>query len=203
LVLLVGAGLLANSFLRLQRVDPGFKLDHATIAELTVPAQRYPKGADQTRLYRRLLEGLAERPEFQAVGVGFPGPLRANNASGSFFIEGRSSTSKADRPFAYLATVSGGYFPAMGIPLVAGRTFQDRDTENAPPVAIVNAAMAKRYWPGENPLGKRLRFEDRADEPWFTVVGLVADTRQLGLGEQIPPLLYLPYEQFALPFTSV
>ena len=203
LVLLVGAGLLANSFLRLQRVDPGFRTEHATIAELTVPQQRYPKGEDQTRVYRRLLEGLVERPEFQAVGVGFPGPLHGSNASASFFIEGRSSTSKSDRPFAYIGTVSGGYFPAMGIPVVAGRTFQDRDTENAPQVAIVNTAMAKRYWPGENPVGKRLRFEDRADEPWFTVVGLVGDARQLGLSEDVPPLLYIPYEQFALPFTSV
>src|SRR6185436_15300809 len=118
LVLLVGAGLLANSFLRLQRVDPGFRPDHATLAELTIPLQRYPKGADQTRVYRRLLESLGERPELQAVGVGFPSPFRANNASGAFYIEGRTYTGRADRPFTHLATVSGGFFPAMGIPLL-------------------------------------------------------------------------------------
>jgi putative ABC transport system permease protein len=203
LVLLVGAGLLANSFLRLQRVDPGFRPEQATIAELTVPVPRYPKGADQTRLYHRLLDGLAARPELQAVGVGFPAPFRASNASASFFIEGRSSTSRADRPFAHLATVSGGYFPAMGIPLMAGRAFDQRDGETAPPVAIVNSALARKYWPGENAVGKRLRFEDRSGEPWYTVVGVVGDARQLGLREQPPPLLYVPYEQFALPFTSV
>lgn len=202
LVLLVGAGLLANSFLRLQRVDPGFHPEHATIAELTIPAQRYPTSADQTRVYRRLLDLLAERPELQATGVGFPSPFRANNASGAFYIEGRTYAGRAERPFTHLATVSGGYFPAMGIPLLSGRLFQDRDVENAPKVGIANAVLAKRYWPGENPIGKRLRFDDKSPD-WFTIVGVVGDSRQLGLGEELPPLLYIPYEQFPLPFTSV
>jgi putative ABC transport system permease protein len=195
--------LLGNSFLRLQRVDSGFKPEHVTIADLMVPQTRYPKGADQTRVYRRLLEGLASRPELQAVGVGFPRPFHATSASGTFFIEGRASTTRADRPFAHLGTVSGGYFAAMGIPLLSGRTFQDRDVETAPPVAIVSVSLARKYWPGENPIGKRLRFDSDPKEPWFTVVGLVGDVRQLGLSEQAPALVFLPYEQFALPFTSV
>jgi putative ABC transport system permease protein len=202
LVLLAGAGLLANSFLRLQQVETGFKPDHATIAYLMIPQARYPKGADQTRVYRRLLEGLGERPELQAVGVGFPGPFHASSASGSFFIEGLASTA-ADKPFAHLATVSGGYFTAMGIPVLSGRAFLDRDVESAPPVAIVSASLAKRYWPGANPIGKRLRFDDGPSDPWVTVVGLVGDTRQLGVAEEAPRLLYFPYEQFPLPFTSV
>lgn len=203
LVLLAGAGLLANSFLRLQRVDSGFRPEHVIIAELMVPQSRYPKGADQTRLYRRIIEGLRQRPELQAVGVGFPGPFHGDSASGSFYIEGRPSASRSDRPFAHLATVSGGYFAAMGIPLLSGRTFTDRDTETAPPVAIVSAVLARRYWPDENPVGKHWRFDDKPDEPWFTIVGVVGDARQLGLNQQPPPLLYVPYEQFALPFTSV
>jgi putative ABC transport system permease protein len=167
-----------------------------------IPQSRYPKGADQTRVYRRLLEGLAERPELQAVGVGFPGPFHASNAGGSFFIEGLAS-SPAEKPYAHMALVSGGYFAAMGIPLLSGRTFMDRDVASAPPVAIVSASMAKRYWPGADPIGKRLRFDDTSSDPWFTVVGQVGDTRQLGLAKDAPALLYLPYEQFALPFTSV
>ena len=203
LVLLVGAALLGASFLHLQRVDPGFAPEHVTIAELGVPQARYPKGADQTRLYHRLLDGLSQRPELQAVGVGFPGPLHGANASGTFFIEGRTSTTHADKPFAHVGTVSSGYFAAMGIPLLAGRAFTDRDGENAAGVAIVSVALAKQYWPGENPVGKRLRFEDKATEPWMTVVGLIGDVRQLGLSEAAPSLLYLPYEQFPLPFTTV
>jgi len=204
LVLLVAAGLLTNSFLRLQRVDPGFQPAHVTLATLNLPQSRYATSALQTGLYRRVIEGLRARPELQAVGVGFPGPLRGSNASATFFIEGRPvPASRAEKPFAHLGSVSGGYFSAMGIPLISGRTFGAGDREGAPPVAIVSTAMARKYWPAENPLGKRLRFDDDPKEPWFTVVGVVGDVRQLGLSHEPPPLLYLPYEQFSLPFTNV
>ena len=203
LVLLAGAGLLANSFLRLQRVDSGFDPERVTIGYLMLPQSRYSKAAEQTRLYQALLEGLTSRPELQAVGIGFPGPFSARNASATFFIEGRASASRGDRPFAHIASVSGGYFAAMGVPLLSGRTFDERDAKTAPPVAIVSASMARSYWPGQNPIGKRLRFDDDPTSPWFTVVGLVGDSRQLGLRMEAPPLLFFPYEQFALPFTSV
>jgi len=91
----------------------------------------------------------------------------------------------------------------MGVPLLAGRTFTDSDKENSTPVAIASVSLARKYWPGESPVGKRLRFENNPSEPWFTVVGLVGDAKQLGLNENAPPLLYLPFEQFALPFTTV
>lgn len=203
LVLLAGAGLLANSFLRLQRVDPGFTVEHATVAELMLPQARYPKGADQSRLYHRLLDGLSARTDLQAVAVGFPGPLHGANASGTFFLEGTAPRSRDDKPFAHVGAVSGGYFAAMGIPMIAGRTFGERDGNKAPPVVIVNAALARKYWPGDNPVGKRLRFDDDPKEPWATVVGVAGDTRQLGLQEAPPPLLYVPYEQLSLPFTTV
>jgi putative ABC transport system permease protein len=203
LVLLAGAGLLANSFLRLQQVNPGFTVEHATIAALMLPETRYPKGADQARLYRRLLDGLSDHSELQAAAVGFPGPFHGNNASATFMLEGQSAGSRADRPHANVAAVSGGYFAAMGVPRIAGRSFNDRDVDEAPPVAIVNVALARRYWPGQDPIGKRLKFDDDPKTPWTTVVGLVGDTRQLGLKEAPPPLLYIPYEQFTLPFTTV
>jgi putative ABC transport system permease protein len=203
LVLLIGAGLLVTSFARLQQVDPGFVVEHATVADLMLPQTRYPKGADQSRLYRQLVTGLAGRAGLQAVAVGFPGPFHGGNASASFTLEGQNVRSGGDRAHANVAAVSGGYFAAMGIPRIAGRTFDDRDHEDAPPVAIVNVTLARRYWPGENPIGKRIRFDDEGKAPWTTVVGLVADTRQLGLNEAAPPLLYVPYEQFSLPFTTV
>ena len=203
LVLLAGAGLLANSFLRLQRVDPGFRVEHATVADLMVPQARYPKEADRIRLYRRILDGLSARHELQAVAVGFPGPLHGDNASATFNIEGRVAVSRADKPFSHVGAVSGGYFAAMGIPLIAGRTFDDRERDAATPAAIVNTALARLYWPGENPIGKRVRFDDDAASPWAPVIGVVADTRQLGLKEAPPPLLYVPYEQLGLPFTTV
>jgi putative ABC transport system permease protein len=204
LVLLVAAGLLTNSFLRLQRVDPGFQPAHVTVATLNLPQSRYTTSALQTAVYRKVIDGLGARSGLQAVGVGFPGALRGSNASATFFIEGRPvPVTRGDKPFAHIGTVSGGYFAAMGIPLLSGRTFGNGDREDAPPVAIVSTALARKYWPGENPLGKRLRFDDTPKEPWFTVVGVVGDVRQLGLSHEPPPLLYLPYEQFVLPFTNV
>ena len=202
LVLLAGAGLLANSFLRLQRVDPGFNAEQVMIGHIMLPQTRYHESADQVRLYRQLLGGFGERAELRA-GIGFPGPFRAASANGSFDVEGRIAASRADRPFAYLATVSGGYFEAMGMPLMSGRTFTDRDVENAPGVTIVSTSLARKYWPGENPVGKRLRFDDDPKAPWITVVGVAGDARQLGLAKEPPPLLYFPYGQFTLPFTSV
>jgi putative ABC transport system permease protein len=201
LVLLAGAGLLANSFLRLQRVDPGFTVEHATVADLMLSQARYQKEADQTRLYRALLEQLATRPELRAYSIGFPGPLHGDNAHGTFQLENGRATSPGDMPYANIASVSGGYFAAMGIPLIAGRSFDDRDRGSSVPAAIVNAAFAKKYWPGGAPIDKRLRFGEH--DPWIQIVGVVADTRQLGLNQPPPPLLYVPYDFFVLPFTTV
>ncbi len=202
-VLLTGAGLLVNSLLHLQRVDSGFTPEHATMVELVIPQTRYPTAASQIALYSRLLESLSRHGEIDAVGIGFPGPLRADNASGSFTVEGFTQPSPSERPFANIGSVSGGFFRAMGIPLIAGRTFTGSDVDNAPPVAIVNRTLARRYWPGSDPVGKRLRFDDDERTPWIRIVGVVGDARQRGLHHEPPPVLYFPYQQFALPFTNI
>jgi putative ABC transport system permease protein len=202
LVLLASAGLLTRSFLRLERVESGFRPEHVVVAEMVLPSTRYPDGARQIALYNRLLESLSQRAELESAGLGFPGPLKANNASGTLVIEGWPASPK-DRPFSHISSVSGGFFQAMGIPLTAGRTFTERDRADAPGVAILNATLARRYWRGENVIGKRLKFDNDPKSPWSTVVGVVADTRQLGLREDPPPIVYIPYEQFALPFTNL
>jgi putative ABC transport system permease protein len=99
--------------------------------------------------------------------------------------------------------ISGGYFAAMGIPVLSGRTFSGDDVREGGHVAIVSAALAKKYWPGGDPLGRRVRFDDKPGTPWITIVGVAADTRQLGLAEAPPPLLYVPYTAFPLGFTTV
>ena len=203
LVLLAGAGLLVNSFLRLQRVESGFQPEDVTIVGLLVPTSRYPTGAAQSELYRRIIEGLSERAEIESAGVGFPGPLRGDNASGTFIIEGRPADDPADLPFASIGSVSGGYFDAMGIPLLSGRTFRDSDSADAPPVAIVNATFVRKYWPAEDPVGKRIRFGSSTETRWIPVVGVVGDARQMGLDQAPPPVLYIPYPQFPLPFTTI
>ena len=202
LVLLVGAGLLVNSFLRLQRVDSGFDPDDVTLVSLMLPQSRYATAATQADVYRRLVEGVAQHGNVQAVGVGFPGPLRGSNASGTFFLE-NGPADPARRPFANMASVSAGYLPAMGIPVIAGRNFHDGDTAESPSVTLVSAAFARKYWPGEDAVGKRLRFDDASEDSWITVVGVAGDVRQLGLHEAPPPILYFPYTQFTLPFTDL
>ena len=203
LVLLAGAGLLLNSFLRLQQVESGMQPENVTVASIVVPETRYPTSPAQMDVYRRVLEGLSARPEVRAVGIGFPGPLRGSNASGAFFVEGRPTSDPADRPFANIGSVSGGFFSAMGIPLIAGRTFAESDSADSPEVAVVSAALARKYWPGENAVGRRVTFDDNTKDPWRVIVGVVGDVRQLGLDQDAPPILYIPYEQFPLPFTNI
>jgi predicted permease len=205
LVLLVSAGLLINSLIRLQRVDSGFGTGRVTLAGLALPQTRYPDGAALSTFYTRLLERLDARPEFESVAVGFPAPLRGDNASGSYTIDGRPRAAGGDRPFAYLATVSGGYFETMGIDVIAGRTFTPADmAADAPAVVLVNATLARRDWPGQSALGRRVRFGDDAEAPaWLTVIGVVGDVRQIGLDKPAPAVMYLPYAQLALPFTTM
>jgi putative ABC transport system permease protein len=177
--------------------------ENVTLMSLVLPQSRYSTSVSQASVYRRLLEGLSQRGEIQAVGVGFPGPLRGSNAAGSFFIEGRATANPSERPFANIGSVSAGFFQAMGIPMLAGRTFSDSDTETAPDVAIASVSLARKYWPGENVIGKRVRFDEDPKVPWMTIVGLVGDVRQVGLDQDAPPLLYIPYQQFVLPFTNI
>ncbi len=200
LMLLAAAGLLLNSFLRLERVDSGFKPDHVVIAELLVPQNRYASGSEQAALYHHLLERLQQHGEIETVAVGFPGPLKGDNASGDFYLEGRGASSPT---FAHFGTVSGSYFKAMGLSLTAGRTFADTDTADSSSVIIVNDTLARLSWPGQDAVGKRLQMDRDPKTPWTTVVGVVSDSRQLGLHEAPPPIAYLPYAQMPLPFTTV
>jgi putative ABC transport system permease protein len=202
LMLLTGAGLLINSFLRLQAVDSGLEPQQVTLVSLIVPQARYPSAASQIDLYRRLLERLAERADIQSAGIGFPGPLRGSSAAGAFYIESRSEAPE-DRPFANLASVSAGYLPALGVPLLEGRPFADTDRAESPEVAIVSRALARKYWPGESAVGRRVRFDNAEGTPWRTIVGVVDDVKQLGLDSDAPPIMFIPYTQFSLPFTNV
>ena len=202
LVLLVSAGLLANSFLRLQNTDPGFATDQVTLVEFPLPQGRYPDGKRQAAFYQQLLDRLATRGEIQMAAIAFPNPLEGQNAAGSFAIDGKPNVNRADRPRAAIGSVSPLYLKTMGIPLLSGRQFTDRDRAPAPAVIIVNAAMAKKYWPGEDAIGKRIRFDESKDE-WLTVVGIAGNSRNMGLDTEPGPLVYLPFHYFPLQFMSL
>jgi putative ABC transport system permease protein len=200
LVLLVTAGLLVNSFVRLQRVDPGFAVDQVTLVGSVLPKAKYPDDRRRVAFYEAVLENLAGRSGVPSAAVVFPSPLNRSQASSTFVVEGRDA-SRSDKPFASFASISPNYFRTIGIPLVSGRAFTPRDRAPLPPVVIVNSALARRYWPNEDPLGKRIRLSD--DEEWMTVVGVVGDSRSLGLDQAPAPMFYIPMHQLPLPFMSI
>jgi predicted permease len=202
LMLLVTAGLLGNSFLRLQRTDSGFALDRVTLAETAIPAGKYADSKQQAAFYERLLDVFATRGEIASSAVAFPRPFGGGTAGGSFYIEGRPLASAADRPNANIAAVSPDYFRTLGIPLLAGRDLTPQDRDPAPAAVIINSAFARRYLPDVDPLGKRIRFDD-AEDDWITIVGVVADTRASGLAIDPRPTIYLSFHTFTLPFMSV
>jgi putative ABC transport system permease protein len=202
LVLLVSAGLLVNSFVRLQRVDPGFRVDELTLVTLPLPQSKYTDGPRQAAFYKRVLDGVRVRPGISGAALVFPPPFQGTNASGSFKIEGRTKATGEEEVTAALSSISPGYFQAMGIAIVKGRDITDQDRDPAPAVAMVNQALARRYFHGADPLGKRFRFGDN-DEEWMTIVGLVADSRSRGLDEEPAPTLYIPYPYFTVPFMSI
>jgi predicted permease len=201
LVLLVTAGLLVNSFVRLQGVDPGFAVDQVTLVGAVLPTAKYPDGRRQVAFYEAVLENLDGRSDVPSAAMVFPSPLNRSQASSTFLIEGRDAA-RSDKPFASFASISPNYFRTIGIPLITGRTFTPRDRPPLPPVVIVNSSLARRYWPNDDPLGKRMRLGDD-DEQWMTVVGVVGDSRSLGLDQAPAPMFYLPMRQLPLPFMSI
>jgi putative ABC transport system permease protein len=201
LVLLVTAGLLANSLVRLQSVDPGFTVDQVTVVGAVLPVAKYPDGPRRAAFYQAVLDHLDARPDVPSAAAVFPSPLNRSQATTTFAIDGRDP-SLAEKPFASFATVSSNYFRTIGIPVISGRTFTDHDRAPAPPVVIVNAALARRYWPGGDALGKRISMGDDR-EGWMTVVGVVGDSRSLGLDRAPSPLFYIPMHQLPLPFLSI
>ena len=153
-ILLVSAGLLLNSLVRLQHVDPGFHPEQVTLISMPLPQSRYPNGKRQAAFYGRMLEAMQRRREIQSAAILFPSPMEGRNAQGTgqFTIDGQPSMKRADRPFTAIASMSGDYFRTLGIPLIKGRTFTEKDGDAGPPVAIVNATLARRVLPGVDPL---------------------------------------------------
>jgi putative ABC transport system permease protein len=206
LVLLVTAGLMVNSFVRLRSVDPGYGADQVITAEVILPGSRYESVAQQSQFYKRLLEQLDASTLTAGAGLIFPRPFSDSNGQASFELEGVPPLPDRDRPRAALSIATPATFAALGIPLMAGRGFTDGDVEKAPGVVVVNQSFARKYWAGENPIGKRVTFDRRAtvkEVDWNTVVGLVGDTRPRALDVPPQPTVYFSYQQFSLPYMTV
>src|SRR5215813_9379783 len=187
LVLLTGAGLLGRSFLKLSRIDPGFKTGGALVMTLALPSTITPEEDEGLRqFYARLLERLGQLPSVTAVGGINALPLSGAGAGGAFLIDDKPAL----RGQAGYRVASAGYFAAMGIPLLRGRVFDRSDTVNSPHVAVISRSLAQRYWPNEDPLGKRIQFGNMdTDKRLLNIVGVVGEARN-SLDTEAGPMVY-------------
>ena len=183
-MVLIAAGLLVRSFARVQQVSPGFNPSGVLTLELTMTGRKYTEAARVYETYRLLWERLRQLPGISAAGGVTALPLSQMFAWGPITVEGRPVT--PDERFINVdqRTVAGDYFAAMEIPLVAGRFFTDEDTPTSPRVVVVDERMAEQLWPGQDPVGKRIRtggFDVTPDTPWMTVIGVTGRVRQYTL----------------------
>lgn len=190
-VLLTGSGLLIRSFDRLLSAPTGFRPDHVLSLQLSLPPAQYATPADRNRFARDVLERIRAVPGIRAAAVSSWLPMTRGSSQRGVEIKGRPTQAGEDISPYYLV-VSPDYFRTLRIPVVAGRVFTDRDTANAPGAFIVNAAMARHFWPREEAVGKYIKV-DRLD--WGQVVGVVADVAQRGLDKAPRPTIYVPYAQ--------
>jgi putative ABC transport system permease protein len=202
LVLLVGAGLMIKSFWQLQKVDPGFNPDKALTAMVALPRRKYPEEPQQIAFFQQLMEKVKTLPGVQEVGASNVVPLGDNDFVLAFEIDGRPPLPPGAGQSTNFYSISADYFKAMGIPLLQGRVFTERDTKDSPKVAVINETMAKKMFPDEDPLGKRITFGRRDDKPeWFEIVGIVGDVKHYGLDQTTTMQTYEPYTQQT--FTSM
>jgi predicted permease len=188
LVLLVSAGLLMHSFLRVIGVQPGFSKDDVLTMTVTLPERQYPTEVETKSFTGRVIERLQQMPGASASSAITMVPFGIFAIHGDFEVEGQP------KPKFYIGKpkIAPGYFKTLGIPLLQGRDFEDSDTASAPKVAIISERVAKQLWPDGSAIGKRLRL-DGTD--WFTIVGIAGDVRQYDLQQPTEETIYLPYQQ--------
>ena len=200
MVLLITAGLLIRSFFGILRVDPGFRAEHVVTAQLSLPVLSLTEPVHPGAIlnyYGQILERVQSIPGVLAAGTTTRLPLSDQlNVTGLFDIEGRPPAKLGSSQDAGYRVASADYFRALGIPLVRGREFDTHDSVGAPQIALINETMARRFWPGQDPLGKRIKFGGMEPQPqWVTVVGVVGDFRESGLTERPEPEVFVPFTQ--------
>ena len=200
-VLLAGAGLLVKSFARLSAVDAGFAREGVLTFALALSGNRYAEESTVQEFHRAFLERVRAWPATRAVGFVDRLPLTDSYSCDSFGLGDRPAPPLGREPCAEARVATPGYFAAMGIPVVTGRGLTEADGATAPRVVVINAAMARRYWPDGDPVGKPFSWGDAGPNAvWRTVAGVVGDVRHFGLSEEIRPEVYVPAAQSAADF---
>jgi predicted permease len=198
-VLLIAAGLMLHSFVNLLRADPGFRPQQVLTASISLPNEHYRTVAQIRGFYDQLITGLEALPGVQSAGAGTDLPWTGYNENlGGFTVEGRPAAFN-DKTTARYHVASLDYFHAMGIPLLHGRFFTAHDDKEALPVIVINQTMAKRYWPGEDAVGKRISFDSQPKEKdWMRIVGVVGDVKDQPDNSSAQPAFWWPLAQ--MPF---
>ncbi len=196
LVLLVGATQAIQALLRMQQVDPGFDADRVLTLGVRPSGARYAEPERRVAYQRDLIERIENLPDVEAVGAVTYLPLDFSYSVVGFEVEGRQPTSSDEELFANENFVTPGYFAAMRIPLLRGRTFDASDSRESPRVIAINQTMANRFWPGDNPLGRRVKLDPyEAEADWATVVAVVGDVKHRWLTDDVWPQVYTPQSQ--------
>ena len=196
LVLLIGAGLLINSFLRLRNVDPGFRTDNLLTMKIVLPDPKYRELERRVAFYNALVQRVESLAGVRSAAVTTNLPLYRQGNSIGIGIEGRPEPPPGQELIVVTRIVSPGYFDTMTIPLLSGRNLTEQDTETTPNAVVISETMARRFWPNEDPIGKRIsagRVESEAD--WISIVGVVKDVRQFELTAEPRPQMYMSYRQ--------
>lgn len=202
LVLLIGAGLLINSFLRLRNVDPGFRTDNLLTMKIVLPEPKYEAFKSREAFYSNLVQRVQSLPGVRSAAVTTNLPLYRQGNSISVRIEGRPDPPPGQELIVVTRIISPAYFDTMSIPLLSGRKITDQDIETTPNVAVISETMARRVWPNEDPVGKRIAAgRISSDQDWINVIGVVKDVRQVELTKEPRPQMYLSYRQAGF-FTS-
>ncbi|HYM11188.1 MAG TPA: ABC transporter permease [Bryobacterales bacterium] len=199
-MLLAGAGLLIRSFQKLHSIDPGFRPRNVLTLAVSAAGSPHAGVVQRAAFYHRLVEQAAAIPGVQSASAVNHIPLAGDLWTNDFTIEGRPAPRPGSEPSAVYRVVLPDYFRTMGIALLEGRDFTERDTGNAPAVILINQALARRFWPGEDPLGKRMKLGGAdSQSSWLTIVGVVRDVKQWGWADKPGNEMYLPYYQTASP----
>jgi putative ABC transport system permease protein len=195
LVLLVGAGLLTRSFLSLLKTDPGFNPDHVITMNLVLPGAKYKDDASRAAFYNDLVQRVKAQPGVQSAAFVNYLPLGGSNSSDAYLIEGEPEPAPGQEHEGRYRVATPDYFQTMEIPIVRGRAFTEQDKAGATPVVIVNETLARQHWPGQDPIGKRIRFYGPPERAvWIEIVGVVKDVKH-ELNIPVTPEYYLPHAQ--------
>ncbi|HET9982737.1 MAG TPA: ABC transporter permease [Longimicrobiales bacterium] len=200
LVLLVGAGLLLKSVSRLLAVSPGFDAHGLLTVQVQTSGPRFADDTATHAFFDRVLEGVRAVPGVESAALTSQLPLSDDFDQYGVHSESWSRANPEQDPSAHRYAVSDGYLQTMGIPLVRGRALTARDRADAPPVVLINESFARRGWPGEDPIGQRVRMGSATEGAWRTIVGIVGDVRQVSLAAEQPDAIYVPEAQW--PFAD-